>query len=384
MQNEHNRSLGRRNFLMAAGTAVVSLPLLKRLPFVRRRADEPFTLEAGAAPMRARSDAVRLDFINNHIVPAKPYPVAKMFHSSTMLPTDKKIANQVLSRGSFVFTGNRLVNSSVNAPNFLDAPFTAVLEGQDIKLVVSIPKRIEIKITRNPANNSLTLEPVSKLQVNFLNLPTVGGVSIPISKSQVIDKLSVSTDAIVLDTHGGSVSNKRFRLVLNLNKAAGDLRTPFRSLVRSSINYLARYLLAPALLLGAVLACNGDHPDETCGFPPPGKICYDRVEPKNLIVDFSWHVSSCGCNSDPSARNVVTTRKYADLPITMPGSTPQRIDACVKTPDPSNPAKFRTQDLPDNITTSCPNCGKTFDSTRCFFPDASASNPNIITFLRVP
>src|SRR5688572_32900849 len=120
MKKEHSQSNDRRNFIFAFSAALISLPVNRRFSAFASRADEPFTLEVGASPMRARADAVRLDLINSHIIPGKSYPIPKAFHSSTMLPTNRKIANQLLSRGSLVLSGDRFINVDSNGPNTRD------------------------------------------------------------------------------------------------------------------------------------------------------------------------------------------------------------------------------------------------------------------------
>jgi hypothetical protein len=166
-------------------------------------------LSVPAKSMKARADLVRNDVISQHLVPGKDYPLASIFHSASMIPTDRRVTPRLLARGGGVFrvTTDPATSSAdlTNvAPTALAVPLNAVLQDRVFRIVLRLPARCVLKAKWDAAG-TLTLspeDPTNGILVTFLDVLTAQGIPLPVARSQKVDSLTVSGSLINLVTSG--------------------------------------------------------------------------------------------------------------------------------------------------------------------------------------
>jgi hypothetical protein len=270
MKNVVNQLIKRRSFLITGAASFVSLPFLfRKNPALNIFACLPKQIKVPAAHMKQRADVVRADFVSKHLAGSspQPYPFAKAFHTSSMLPTNEKIAERLLAKGDGFLRLNSqgtLVNGKIN-DQAIEAPFNAILCGKVFRLTATFPGLLEIRPTFT--NDSLTLDIVSKdkILISFVdNLPDCGAGP-TVSLKQNIDRLSVSTTAIRIDTSDYKKPDCKFALILDLTMSFdGPIRTAWQR-IRSGLSKTLRLSALAVLVffqLGSV--CCGPNCPKPC------------------------------------------------------------------------------------------------------------------------
>jgi hypothetical protein len=127
-------------------------------------ADSTITLRIPARSMAARALAVRRDITENYIKGNKPFAFATIFHAVTMRPTGSDPASdaaaeaattKLIARGALRFANGRFTNTG---ERLTDVPFIALVNGQQMRLAVTIPEQIRFKTTASASRLELTSE----------------------------------------------------------------------------------------------------------------------------------------------------------------------------------------------------------------------------------
>jgi hypothetical protein len=225
-----DKSMDRRFFLSAGIASLLGLPLFFNTKSLLAQVRcLPKQIAVPAAHMKARSDFVRLDFVNTHLNGGQPYQLAKAFHTSSMLPTDTVAAQRLLTKGDGylrlnaqgVFSNGKASDSPVNAP------FDAALCGVTFKVSASFPGLLQVKATY--VSEVLTFEVVSPKKILFTlldNLPNCGPL-IDISLKQNLDKVIVSPSSLIIQTSSFDDSDCRFTLKLDYTQEMRGLWLPW-------------------------------------------------------------------------------------------------------------------------------------------------------------
>lgn len=182
-----------------------------------------FSLPVPAKSMKARADLVRTDLISKYLVPAKDYPLAAIFHSASMIPTDRRVIPVLLARGGGVFKVTKdpaapTVELTNIASTALDVPLNALLQDQVIRITLKLPASCVLKASWGEPE-TLTITPKdasSAIAVTFEDVLTQNGIPLPLARTQRVDSLTVSGKAINLLTTG--VNGMGLNLTLDLTQ----------------------------------------------------------------------------------------------------------------------------------------------------------------------
>jgi hypothetical protein len=299
--------LKRRGFLFGALSSLATYPLLRaaRASAIGMLGRDTIPLNIGAAQMGPRANALRLDFVSTHMTPTPrvPVPLAKIFHAASMLPTDKKKGEKLLSRQDLKWQGDRLVSTS---PDKLTAPFKAIMCGVVINLYVTFPKVIDISVDYQNDTLRFTFNQAKTNPILFTlltELPECDGVSVTIGDQQILSSLAVSPNAAVITTIDKNQTASQFELTLDFMRSTKtNLRTASALLTAlwKRFSFLS-ILLMYVFTIGFYASCGP--PGEP---PPPGTnkcpvtqetVCPTLTGPPEgfLIVDLKYAAgSSCG------------------------------------------------------------------------------------------
>ena len=214
-----------------------------------------------AANMRDRVIGFRREFINRYLIPRADFPILENLASAQILPVDVTDSKRLAARGVVKVqnvSGNpharKLVNNTGSA---LWPRFVSYIQNQTIGVRVSIPKPLRIRAEFDETRLDFTIE--SKLILILEDRIMQNGIPLPIFEEQVLERLTLSDDAMTYHFAENGDSTNKFRLKLDLTGQCQNNPGMLGLLVNSAARRFAKMLLFLLICTPFFAGCIKNH-----------------------------------------------------------------------------------------------------------------------------
>lgn len=314
-----NRS---RRWFISAGVAIAAVGGAQ----LASRAGGTLTITVPAMQMAKRASDFRRSLISDYLASQTPYPIYSVLFRSGLLPDDIQAEQRLGRCGNIVFANN-IATLSAPPSSDLVLPYHILLSDQQLRNEITIPKQLQISITRAAGDQAITFGFSPAIGVKQIDRYTVNGIVAPIPADLKLNALFISDASMRYEfTAANGIA---YMIVLDFTAASGP---PQLSLRRRSSggSWLALLLAGCISLTGCVNNMGGGI--NGSGNPPPAypdkEVCYDQPAPTGYVRINSKIGGLNGCVASSGVPNIYVYTDYIDQP------SKTQLEVCADAPIP--------------------------------------------------